>query len=239
MFNISDFQHGFHPSPHTARSGSIEVIVGSMFSGKTEELMRLIRRAQLARQIFQVFKPRIDDRYSQDHVVSHDKTLMTAIVIDRAAQIFEHLNPDTQVVGIDEGQFFDEELIDVCNELADRGIRVLVAGLDLNWRGEPFQPMPALMAAAEFVKKLQAICSICGGLASRTQRLIASRSDIVVGDHSTYEPRCRSCFDISLGHPDLMADESPLQREPRTQEVVQARKMRPESVDRFEKDLQL
>ncbi len=233
MFNMSDFQHGLNPSTLAARSGSIEVIVGSMFSGKTEELLRLIRRAQLARQVYQVFKPRIDERYSHEHIVSHNKTLTAAVVIDRAAQIFEHLNPDTQVVGIDEGQFFDEELIDVCNELADRGIRVLVAGLDMNWKGEPFQPMPALMAAAETVKKLQAICAICGGLASRTQRLISARGDIVVGDHSSYEPRCRGCFDITLGQSELTSDETATLGEFDHQQIVHVQKSQSELFDRI------
>lgn len=190
------------------RSGSIEVIVGSMFSGKTEELIRLLRRAQYARQPFQVFKPRIDDRYSRDHVASHNKSLFPSVVIDHAAEIYQHLRPETKVVGIDEGQFFDGELIDVANDLANRGIRVLIAGLDMNWKGEPFHPMPALMAIAESVKKLQAVCVVCGAPASRTQRLIRNSSSILVGDHSAYESRCRACFDLSLAEREEDAEES-------------------------------
>lgn len=185
------------------RSGSIEVIVGSMFSGKTEELLRLLRRAEFAKQACQIFKPRIDDRYSPDKVVSHNKNLMPSIVIDSAAEIYLHLKPDTKVVGVDEGQFFDDELVDVANELSSRGIRVIVAGLDMNWKGEPFAPMPSLMAIAETVKKLQAVCVTCGASASRTQRLVASNRDVLVGDNSKYEARCRSCFDPYLG----LADE--------------------------------
>jgi thymidine kinase len=193
------------------RMGSIEVIVGSMFSGKTEELMRLLRRAHYARQSFQVFKPKIDTRYSPDHVASHNKSLLAATVIEHAAEIFTHLKPETQVVGVDEGQFFDEELVDVANELAERGIRILIAGLDMNWKGEPFHPMPALMAIAESVRKLQAVCISCGGPASRTQRLVPSQAQVLVGDHSTYESRCRSCFDLQLSqHEDDLIATTPL-----------------------------
>lgn len=186
------------------RSGLVEVIVGSMFSGKTEELLRLLKRARLAHQEVQVFKPRIDKRYSEGHVASHNKNLMAAHVIDRSAEIYLHIKPETQVVGIDEGQFFDPELVDVCNDLADRGLRVIVAGLDMNWQGQPFHPMPELMAIAESIHKLNAVCVVCGGTASRTQRLVSAATDILVGDHSEYEPRCRGCFDVSLGsQPDV------------------------------------
>lgn len=180
---------------HLGRSGSVETIVGCMFSGKTEELMRLLRRAQYAKQRFQVFKPRIDDRYSKDHVASHNRALMASTVIDRADEIFRHLKPETQVVGVDEGQFFDQELVDVANELADRGLRVIVAGLDLDWKGEPFRPMPDLMAISERVTKLSAVCMTCGASASRTQRLAPSAADVLVGDASTYEARCRACHE--------------------------------------------
>jgi thymidine kinase len=178
--------------------GSVEVIVGSMFSGKTEELIRLLRRAQIARQPIQVFKPRIDDRYSADHVASHDRTMFPSTVIDHAVEIYRHLLPDTQVIGIDEGQFFDDELVDVVNELATRGLRVIIAGLDMNWKGEPFHPMPELMAIAETVKKLRAVCVICAGPASRTQRLVKRTDTILVGDRTAYESRCRECFDVEL-----------------------------------------
>jgi thymidine kinase len=183
-------------------AGSIEVIVGSMFSGKTEELIRLLRRAQYAKQPIQVFKPRIDDRYSKDHVASHDRSLFPSTVIDHAAEIFEHLKPETRVVGIDEGQFFDDELVDVVNELADRGLRVLIAGLDMDWKGEPFKPMPELMAIAEVVKKLQAVCVVCGAPASRTQRLVKNSSAVLVGDNSMYESRCRRCHDLTISQLD-------------------------------------
>jgi thymidine kinase len=186
-----------NPIRHS-RTGSVEVVVGSMFSGKTEELIRLLRRAQFARQAIQVFKPRIDDRYSVDHVASHDRTFFPSTVIETAAEIYRHLKAETKVIGIDEGQFFDDELIDVVNELADRGLRVIVAGLDMNWKGEPFHPMPALMAIAEHVKKLRAVCVICGAPASRTQRLVQNTDQVLVGEKAAYESRCRECFDPEL-----------------------------------------
>lgn len=176
-------------------TGSLEVIVGSMFSGKSEELIRLLRRAQLARQPLQVFKPAIDNRYSETHVASHNRSLFPSILIHHAAEIYKHLRPETRVVGIDEGQFFDDELVDVANVLADRGLRVIIAGLDTDWRGEPFPPMPMLMAVADTVTKLRAVCVVCGNPASRTQRLIANTEAIVVGEKDIYEARCRSCFE--------------------------------------------
>jgi thymidine kinase len=190
--------------------GMIEVIVGSMFSGKTEELIRLLKRAQHAKQQTQVFKPRIDVRYSETNVASHDGNQITSVVVDRAIEIENLLKPETRVVGIDEGQFFDPEIVGVATRLADRGIRVLIAGLDMDWRGEPFHPMPALMAVAEKVQKLQAVCVACGGAASRTQRLIKSTDSVVVGDHTAYEARCRQCFDLVFaltGQPDSNEDE--------------------------------
>lgn len=176
----------------------IEVIAGSMFSGKTEELIRLLRRAQYARQPIQVFKPKIDDRYSTDHVASHDQTLIPSTVIESALEIEALLKPETRVVGIDEGQFFGDELVVAATRLADRGLRVIIAGLDMDWRGEPFHPMPALMAVAESVRKLQAVCVVCGGSASRTQRLVRNTDTVLVGDHKAYEARCRPCFDLTL-----------------------------------------
>jgi thymidine kinase len=183
------------------RAGSIEVIVGSMFSGKTEELIRLLRRAQYAKLPLQVFKPRIDDRYSKDHVASHNRSLLPSTVIEHARDIYTHLHPETRVIGIDEGQFFDDTLVEVASDLADRGLRVLIAGLDMDWRGVPFAPMPQLMAIAESVKKLQAVCVVCGGTASRTQRLVRDDSSVLVGDATMYESRCRQCFDLSLALP--------------------------------------
>ena len=176
----------------------IEVIVGSMFSGKTEELIRRLRRAQYAKQPVQVFKPLIDNRYSETHVASHDRSLYESIVIESARDIERHLKPETKVVGIDEGQFFDADLVDVVTRLAARGLRILIAGLDMDWKGEPFYPMPSLMAIAEKVDKLQAVCVVCGEAASRTQRLVRNSAAVLVGDHDAYEARCRMCFDVSL-----------------------------------------
>jgi len=181
--------------------GWIEVICGSMFSGKTEELIRRVRRAQIARQKVQVFKPRLDDRYQFERVASHTGMQLDAIVVGGAREIPPLVAPDTTVV-IDEGQFFDWTIADVCDFLADNGRRVIIAGLDLDFRGEPFGPMPLLMAQAERVDKLQAICVICGAPASRTQRLIngqpASYDDpvIMVGAEEVYEARCRHCHQV-------------------------------------------
>lgn len=182
-------------APRMGAHGSVEVIVGSMFSGKTEELIRMLRRAELARQPIQVFKPRIDSRYSVDHVASHNQTLLPSIAIDTAEEIYRHLRPETKVIGIDEGQFFDDELVDVAGDLADRGLRVIIAGLDMDWKGEPFPPMPELMAIAETVMKLRAVCVVCGGAASHTQRLLANSETILVGEKQAYEARCRQCFE--------------------------------------------
>ena len=182
--------------------GWIEVICGSMFSGKTEELIRRVRRAQIARQKVQVFKPRLDDRYQFERVASHTGMHLDAIVVEGAREIPPLVAPDTTVVVIDEGQFFDWTIADVCGFLADNGRRVIIAGLDLDFRGEPFGPMPLLMAQAERVDKLQAICVVCGAPASRTQRLIngqpASYDDpvIMVGAEEVYEARCRHCHQV-------------------------------------------
>jgi thymidine kinase len=173
-----------------------------MFSGKTEELIRRVRRAQIARQKVQVFKPAIDARYSAGQVASHNGALYTAVPVKDSSQIRELLEPDTNVVAIDEAQFFDEGVVDLCRELAHNGVRVIVAGLDLDFRGEPFGPMPRLMAEAEMVDKLQAICVECGAPASRTQRVIngepAAYDDpiIMVGAKEYYEARCRHCHDV-------------------------------------------
>ena len=185
---------------HTA--GRIEVICGSMFSGKTEELIRRVRRAQIAKQKVQVFKPGLDDRYQVEKVSSHTGMHLDAIVVKEAKEILQLVDPDTTVVAIDEGQFFDWTIADVCNALADQGRRVIIAGLDMDFRGEPFGPMPLLMAQAEKVDKLQAICVVCGAPASRSQRLIngqpASYDDpvILVGAEEVYEARCRHCHQV-------------------------------------------
>lgn len=178
-------------------TGSVEVITGSMFCGKTDELIRRLRRATIARQKVQVFKPAIDTRYAVEKVTSHAGSEYLALPIQRASEILEKLEPDTTVVGIDEAQFFDDEVITIVQLLADRGIRVIVAGLDTDFRGEPFGPMPVLMAKAEVVDKLHAICMVCGEAASRTQRLVngqPARYDdpvVIVGASELYEARCR------------------------------------------------
>ncbi|WP_028991765.1 thymidine kinase [Thermoanaerobacter thermocopriae] len=182
--------------------GFIEVIVGPMFSGKSEELIRRIKRAQIAKQKVQVFKPAIDDRYSIDKVVSHNGTNINAISVVKASEIIEHLEEDTDVIAIDEIQFFDHLLVDVVREIADLGKRVICAGLDMDFRGEPFGPTPDVMAIAESVDKLTAICVKCGNPATRTQRLINGKparyddSIILVGAYETYEARCRKCHEV-------------------------------------------
>jgi thymidine kinase len=173
-----------------------------MFSGKSEELIRRVRRATYARQQVQVFKPQIDNRYSDESVVSHNGSAVLAEPVERSVDILKNVRPETEVVAIDEVQFFDMDIIPVAQELADQGMRVIVAGLDQDFRGEPFGPVPELMALAEHVTKLQAICQVCGSPASRTQRLIndapASYDDpiILVGASESYEPRCRHCHQV-------------------------------------------
>lgn len=182
--------------------GWIEVIVGPMFSGKSEELIRRINRARIAKQKVQVFKHCIDDRYGIDHVVSHNGIKIDAIRVRDSKDVEKYVEEDTFVVAIDEIQFFDQGVVDVCNRLADKGKRVIVAGLDQDFRGEPFGPTPELMSAAEFVDKIQAICMKCGNPATRTQRLIngkpASYNDpiILVGAKESYEARCRKCHEV-------------------------------------------
>lgn len=195
--SLGEPMRDFLPTPGKG-AGWIEVVVGSMFSGKTEELIRRIKRAEIAKQRVQVFKPRIDNRYSAEEVASHSDQRAHSKVIDQASDILKQLDDNTRVVGIDEGQFFDPSLLDVCQKLANRGVRVIVAGLDTDWRGLPFEPMPQLMAIAESVLKCNAICAVCGGVASRTQRLTASTARVVVGAGNVYEARCRGCFDPYL-----------------------------------------
>ena len=175
-------------------TGWVEVITGSMFSGKSEELIRRIRRAQIARQRVQLFKPCTDDRYATDHVVSHSDMKMPSMACASAREILDKVEDRTEVVGIDEGQFFDAGLIQVVNTLADRGVRVIVAGLDQDFTGRPFEPMPQILAVAEYVDKTLAICMQCGAPANRTQRLTGSTDRVVVGGSQDYEARCRRCF---------------------------------------------
>lgn len=178
------------------KTGWIEVICGSMFSGKTEELIRRIRRTEYAKQKIQIFKPIIDNRYEENHIVSHNQLKELSQLIDKSREILDLLEPDTEVVAIDEVQFLDMEIIEICNQLADSGIRVIVAGLDMDFRGVPFGPMPQLLAIAEYIDKPKAICMVCGNPASRTQRLTHNSTRVVVGAGGVYEARCRHCHEI-------------------------------------------
>jgi thymidine kinase len=175
--------------------GWIEVICGSMFSGKTEELIRRLRRAQIARQRVQIFKPKIDERYSQDHLVSHSEMRLKSEAVSSADEILQKIDWRAEVIGVDEAQFFDAKLVQVCNQLADLGKRVVVAGLDKDYLGKPFEPMPQLMAIAEYIEKTLAICMKCGNPANYTQRLVDSSDRVLVGATGTYEARCRRCFE--------------------------------------------
>lgn len=184
------------------QAGWMELICGSMFSGKSEELIRRVRRTQFARQNTVVFKPAIDNRYAEEAVVSHNGTSVVAKSIVKSTDIFDHINQELDVIAIDEIQFFDDNIVNVAQELADRGYRVILAGLDQDFRGEPFGPVPALLSLAENITKLQAVCSVCGSPASRTQRLInhepANYDDpiILVGASESYEPRCRHHHEV-------------------------------------------
>jgi thymidine kinase len=179
-------------------AGWIEVITGSMFSGKSEELIRRLRRAQIARQKVQIFKPVVDNRFSDDHIVSHSDMRMASRAVASSDELVRMVDDDTEVVGIDEGQFFDQSLPAACNRLADRGKRVIVAGLDQDFLGRPFEPMPQLLAIAEYITKTLAICVVCGDPANHTQRLVASSDRVLVGAGGIYEARCRHCFDPKL-----------------------------------------
>ena len=184
--------------PNTRKRGWIEVVAGSMFSGKTEELIRRLRRAEIARQKVEIFKPSIDVRYSVTDVVSHNENSIRSTAVDNSATILL-LSGNVDVIGIDEAQFFDLGLIDVCNKLADMGIRVIVAGLDMDFKGQPFGPVPGLMASAEYVTKVHAICMRCGNLAQFSHRLSDTDKLVVLGEKEAYEPLCRECFfDLGL-----------------------------------------
>lgn len=192
------------PEKHAAGAGEsaargwIEVICGSMFSGKSEELIRRLRRAEIARQKVQVFSNQLDDRYAEDHIVSHSRQRLPSQRVTTSAELYEAVDDDTRVVGIDEAHFYDAGLTDVCQRLADEGRRVIVAGLDQDYRGRPFEPIPQLLAVAEYITKTLAICVRCGGPANHSQRLIASEERVVVGAGDVYEARCRLCFDPEL-----------------------------------------
>jgi len=200
--------------PFNRKSGSIECICGGMFSGKSEELIRRVRRATYGKQKVQVFKPMMDDRYSEDSVVSHDGKSVQALPIEWSKDILTLVDMDTDVVAIDEIQFFDESIVSVVKILAESGKRVIFAGLDMDFRGEPFHPVPELMALSETVTKLNAICMVCGNPASRTQRLIdgrpASYTDpvILVGASESYEARCRECHEVPGKPEPVVANET-------------------------------
>ena len=180
------------------QQGWIEVITGSMFSGKSEELIRRLRRAQIAKQKVQIFKALIDNRFSDDHIVSHSDMRIPSQNVTSSDELVTLVATDTEVVGIDEGQFFDPSLPAACNTLADRGKRVIIAGLDKDYLGRPLEPMPQLLAIAEYITKTLAICVVCGGPANHTQRLVASSTRVLVGATGLYEARCRRCFDPQL-----------------------------------------
>ena len=182
---------------HNKSQGWIEVVCGSMFSGKTEELIRRLNRARIAKLRVEIFKPGIDTRYSEEDVVSHNANALHSIPVENAQQILFYSN-ECDVIGIDEAQFFGNELIDVCQQLANQGIRVIIAGLDMDFMGKPFGPMPQLMAIAEDVYKTHAICVHCGDLAYVSHRLVASEKRVLLGETDSYEPLCRSCYNKAI-----------------------------------------
>ena len=180
--------------PPRSNAGWVEVIAGSMFSGKSEELIRRLRRARIARQKVQVFKPELDSRFSDNHIVSHSEMRHESANSRSASEIMAKVDADTEVVGIDEGQFFDNDLVQVANELARRGVRVIIAGLDQDYTGKPWEPMPQLLAIAEYITKTHAICMKCGQPANYSQRTFESEERVAVGASDKYEARCRRCF---------------------------------------------
>ncbi len=205
--NLSNFVYLFHScinylkkmflEPHFKgqRSGWIEVICGSMFSGKTEELLRRLKRAKIANQKIEIFKPKIETRYDENNVVSHDMNSILSIPVSHSSKILDLVN-EVSVVGIDEAQFFDKELVEVCQQLALIGIRVIVAGLDMDYLGKPFGPVSDLLAVAEYITKVHAICTHCGNLATHSYRLIENDSIVYLGAKGQYEPRCRTCYNM-------------------------------------------
>ena len=185
------------PRIHGHQKGWIEVICGSMFSGKTEELIRRLRRAQFANQKTEIFKPLLDTRYDESAIVSHNANSIPSTPVEHASNILLYAS-EVEVIGIDEAQFFDEELISVAQQLAARGNRVIIAGLDMDYLGKPFGPMPQLLSVAEYVTKVHAICVQCGDLASHSYRTTASDSKVLLGEKESYEPRCRHCFSVGM-----------------------------------------
>ncbi len=183
------------PNFRGQRSGWIEVICGSMFSGKTEELIRRLRRAKIANQKVEIFKPKTDVRYDINDVVSHDSNAISSIPVATSRDIFDHIQ-DVNVVGIDEAQFFDTDLIKVSQKLAVKGIRVIIAGLDMDFKGDPFGPIPQLLSIAEYITKVHAICPHCGSLATHSYRLIPDQEKVLLGAKESYEPRCRVCYSM-------------------------------------------
>lgn len=179
-------------------TGWIEVVCGPMFSGKTEELIRRLRLAQIAKQRIQIFKPKIDNRYEDKFITSHTDQRYSCTAIEDAWEIMDRIDDSTRVVGIDEAQFFKDDIVEICNRLANRGIRVVISGLDQDYKGEPFGPMPKLLSIAESILKLKAVCVVCGGEATKTQRLSSDTNQVVVGSGECYEARCRFCFDPEL-----------------------------------------
>lgn len=190
---LAMLEHTPHSMPK--ETGWIEVIAGCMFSGKTEELIRRLRRAKIAKQEVKIFKPKIDNRFSNSDIVSHSEQSLPSILIDDIKEIYKY-SDDAEVIGIDEAQFFSYDIVDVCNKLANEGKRVIIAGLDQDYRGMPFEPMPQLLATAEYITKTLAICVVCGNPADKTQRKTTSSERVVVGASEVYEARCRKCHYI-------------------------------------------
>lgn len=193
--NLQTLLNMFQEQPASAskKRGWIEVICGSMFSGKTEELIRRLKRAQIARQKVEIFKPKIDTRYDETNIVSHDAHAIKSFPVSSAAEILLHIT-DCDVIGIDEAQFFDADLPLVCSQLANRGVRVIAAGLDMDFQAQPFGPMPYLLAVAEYITKVHAICMNCGELAHVSHRLVKSKEQVLLGEKESYVPLCRTCY---------------------------------------------
>ena len=187
------------PNVNKSKTGWIEVVCGSMFSGKTEELIRRLKRAKIANLKVEIFKPQIDTRYHESEVVSHDSNSIISTPVSSSQNILL-LSSDVEVVGIDEAQFFDDGLPDVCEQLANKGIRVIIAGLDMDFLGRPFGPIPALLAKAEYITKVHAICVRCGALANHSYRLVESDTKVLLGEKESYEPRCRECFEKGMNN---------------------------------------